>query len=73
MAHPFVPNHLRRSSPPAASPPITHTLADAARVAVLWSLLGLGLAGGGVAFVWLITSPDSIDEQILTLTGRGRP
>lgn len=73
MAHPFVPNHLRRSSPPAASPQLTHTLAAAARVAVLWSLLGLGLAGGGVAFVWLVTSPDSIDEQILTLTGRGRP
>jgi hypothetical protein len=40
---------------------------------VLWALLGLGLAGGGAAFVWLVTSPDDIDAKILTLTGRGRP
>jgi hypothetical protein len=60
--------------PPAASPPqLTQTLASFARVAVLWALLGLGLAGGGAAFVWLVTSPDDIDQKILTLTGRGRP
>lgn len=73
MAHPFAPNNLRRSLPPTASPQLTHTLAAAARVAVLWSLLSLGLAGGCVGVVWLVTSPDSIDEKILTLTGRGRP
>jgi len=73
MASPFVPNNLRRTAPPAASPQFTQTLANAVRVVVLWALLGLGLAGGGAAVVWLVTSPDDIDQKILTLTGRGRP
>lgn len=71
MAAPFAPNHLRRTAPPATSPQLT--LASAVQAAVLWSLLGLGLAGGSVGVVWLVTSPDSIDDKILTLTGRGRP
>ncbi len=73
MAAPFAPNHMRRPAPPATSPQITQTFASAARVVVLWALLGLGLAGGSVGVVWLVTSPDSIDDKILTLTGRGRP
>jgi len=60
--------------PPAASPPqLTQTLANLARVVVLWALLGLGLAGGAVFVAWFVTSPDDIDQKILTLTGRGRP
>lgn len=77
MAYPFNPNNLRRAAPRlplSASPPkFTHTLAEFARVAVLWSLLGLGIVGGGAGVVWLVTSPDDIDAKILTLTGRGRP
>ena len=75
MAYPFTPNNLRRTAPhppPAASPNLS-TFAALARVVALWSLLGLGLAGGGAAVVWLVTSPDDIDAKILTLTGRGRP
>lgn len=72
MAYPFAPNNLRRAALPVASPRLSN-IAAAARVAVLWSLLGLGLVGGGVGVVWLVTSPDDIDQKILTLTGRGRP
>lgn len=75
MAYPFNPNNLRRSAPPlpSAASPRWATFAALARVAVLWSLLSLGLVGGGAAVVWLVTSPDDIDQKILTLTGRGRP
>ena len=73
MAHPFAPKPVPFRHPAPQPPHLAHTLAAAARVVVLWALLGLGLAGGCVGFVWLVTSPDSIDAKILTLTGRGRP
>ncbi len=63
MAHPFKPKKSQ----------LAHDFTAFARIAVLWSLLGLGLAGGGAAFVWLVTSPDNIDAKILRLTGRGSP
>ena len=73
MAHPFAPKPAPFRHPEPQPPQLTQILASAARVVVLWALLGLGLAGGGAALVWLVTSPDSIDDKILTLTGRGRP
>lgn len=73
MPRSVAPRPVPFRHPEPQPPQLTHTLAAAARVVVLWALLGLGLAGGCVGFVWLVTSPDSIDEKILTLTGRGRP